>query len=215
MSNKHLPMSVSALSLPAAPLQQLLSASCSMPLLPSQTTIDHFYDLIPSLCCYGARIRFSLSVLPLQPVDVLMNQSTAHAGPCLPFPAHAVRLRAQTHTLLNAWPILQIITCTCRDPGRKRRDSLPGLVQPLKQSYLLINTSSPLCKRFKVILLKLTFCAWTHLSLPFSLLSDWSFLYKFIKLIPFLPALRAGSGWIMDPCSITFRSCASCMFPSF
>lgn len=83
----------------------------------------------------------------------------------------------------------------------------PGLVRVLKQPYLLINTSSPLCKRFKVILLKLTSCAWSHLSLPFCLLSDWGFLYTFIKLIPSLACseggvwLNHGSMW----CNISVR----------
>lgn len=49
-SVRHLLTSASALSLLATPPQLLLSASCSMPLLPFQTFIDHFYDLIPSLC---------------------------------------------------------------------------------------------------------------------------------------------------------------------
>lgn len=156
--------------------------------------------------------------------SIFSQRVTSAARWCLDEPIHGTRWPVPpisctrfeiTHTLLNAWPILQIITCTCRDPGRQRRDSLPGLVQPLKQPYLLINTSSPLCKRFKVILLKLTFCAWSHLSLPFSLLTGWGFLYKFIKLIPFLPALWAGPGWMMDPCSVIYQSCASCTFPIF
>lgn len=57
-SVRHLLMSASALSLLAAPPQLLLSASCSMPLLPFQTFIDHFYDLIPSLSAAMGGVRF-------------------------------------------------------------------------------------------------------------------------------------------------------------
>lgn len=116
-SVRHSLMSASALSLLAALPQPLLSASCSMSLLPSHTSIDHFYDLIPSLCAAMGH------------ASIFSQRVTSSARWCLDEPIHGARRPvslvssalsgiARTHTLLNAWPILKIITCTCRDPGR-------------------------------------------------------------------------------------------------
>jgi len=77
-------------------------------------------------------------------------------------------------------------------------DIRPWLAPPLEQPRIFINTSEgPQHSRFKVIFRKLSFWAWSNPSLPFTLLPDRVFLYRFIKLIPFLPGLWKRSEWII------------------
>lgn len=102
----------------------------------------------------------------------------------------------------NPWGITHLVW-TWLDPARKWGDFLPWLAPSLKPHFL-INTSGSQCSRFKAISLKLSFWAWANPSLPFTLLPDRVFLYRFIKLIPFLPGLWERSEWIMIPHSMSY-----------
>lgn len=94
-------------------------------------------------------------------------------------------LSAEGH--MHAWPTIW------SEPAMTMGDD--WLIPPLKQPRVLINTSGPQHLVFKVISLKLSFRAWSNPSLPFTLLPDMFFLYRFIKLIPF-SALLVGEVWM-------------------
>lgn len=150
-------------------------------------------------------------------LGLLMSLWTCPQHMHLSFPQHTMPLTVfvcvcvcdvslSMHTYsMYAWPILEVLSIRS-EPAvtlREQDDFLPLLALPLKQPHFLINTSGPQRSRFKVISLKLSFWAWSNPSLPFTLLPVRVFLYRFIKLIPFLPGLWERSEWIIIPHSVS------------
>lgn len=155
--------------------------------------LGHYWSLLwsnsLSVLLPGA-LQSSLGVLPRQPVDVFMNLSTAHATLCL--------LHKQADDLwMHIWVCEQPLLTDLHPlwPQESKRWFSSGLAQSLKQPYFLINTSGLWCCTVKVSFPKLSFWAGSNPSLPFSLLLDLGFLYKFIKLIPF-SAWPVGEVWM-------------------
>lgn len=92
-----------------------------------------------------------------------------------------------THIFVHYPKGIAYLIRTYRDPGREWGGCPSLTCSTTEAASFLIKTSGPEHSKFKVIFLKLSFRAWSDPSLPFTLLPDRVFLYRFIKLIPFLP----------------------------